>query len=436
MNTSIRLATSFCLVYSVSHATNGDNLIALGTTARAMGGTGIAHFSAGSSATGNPALITQSTGGEFTFGGTYFDPTVTVKTSNTAGVNDLTATSSAKNNVIPYAALTHIMDNGISIGGSIFGSAGMGTNWTQGSGAMGDPSQGDVGLYSMKSNLTILKMSVPVAYKINNFSIGAAPVLLYGTLEMNFASPDRNPATMAPLSTYHTVDNGSSSDTGFGFEIGTTYTFDTLGLTLGAIYHSPISLTYKNQLSSISKEFGYGTTGASYGAFSDELEQPAELGVGFDWSTQHFSLTGDYRQIQWKDAQGYKNFNWKNQDVYAIGAEYRFESLALRGGYNYGKNPIQDNHDSNAVNPTMPPQYQNTHGDTVNAFNHVMFPAITQHHYTLGAGYVFNRTTSADIALVYATSPDVTVSAKTVGLGNVTVTNDQFAASAGLNVKF
>jgi long-subunit fatty acid transport protein len=65
-----------------------------------------------------------------------------------------------------------------------------------------------------------------------------------------------------------------------------------------------------------------------------------------------------------------------------------------------------------------------------------MFPAITEKHYTLGAGYQFNRTTSADIALVYATSPDITVSAKTVGLGNVTVTNNQFAASAGLNVKF
>lgn len=436
MNTSIRLTTLLCLVYSTSWGTNGDNLIALGTTARAMGGTGIAHFSAGSSATGNPALITKSMGGEFTFGGTYFDPSVKVKTSDTGGVNDLSTTSSAKNNVIPYAALTHTMDNGISIGGSIFGAAGMGTNWTQDSGTIGDPSIGDVGLYSMKSNLTMLKVSIPLAYKINNFSIGVAPVLLYGTLEMNFASPDRDSFTMAPLSTFHTVDNGSSSDTGFGFELGTTYTFNTLGLTLGAIYHSPISLTYKNQLSSISREFGYGTTGASFGAFSDKLEQPAEIGIGIDWSTQNFSLTGDYRQIRWGDAQGYKNFNWKNQDVYAFGAEYRFSHLAVRAGYNYGKNPIQENLDTTAVNPTMPPQYQNTHGDTVNAFNHVMFPAITEHHYTLGAGYQFNRTTSADIALIYATSPDVTVSAKTVGLGNVTVTNDQFAASAGLNVKF
>jgi len=436
MCTTKRLAIFLCLVYTASWGTNGDNLIALGTTARAMGGTSIAHFSAGSSATGNPALITKSTGGEFTFGGTYFDPSVKVKTSNTSGINDLSATSSAKNNVIPYAALTHTMDNGISIGGSIFGAAGMGTNWTKESGTLGDPSIGDVGLYSMKSNLTMLKVSIPVAYKINHFSIGIAPVLLYGTLEMNFASPDRDSNTMAPLSTFHTVDNGSASDTGVGFEIGTTYTFETLGLTLGAIYHSPISLTYKNQLSSISREFGYGTAGSSFGTFSDELQQPTEIGIGFDWSRQNFSLTGDYRQLQWGNAQGYQDFNWKNQDVYAIGAQYRFAHLAVRAGYNYGKNPIQSNIDTRAVNPTLPPQYQNTHGDTINTFNHVMFPAITEKHYTLGAGYQFNRTTSADIALVYATSPDITVSAKTVGLGNVTVTNNQFAASAGLNVKF
>ena len=88
------------------------------------------------------------------------------------------------------------------------------------------------------------------------------------------------------------------------------------------------------------------------------------------------------------------------------------------------------------MNPTVAAQYQNTNGDTINAFNFVMFPAITERHYTIGAGYLFNRTTSADISLIYATSPAVTASARSVGLGDVTVTNDQFAASAGLNVKF
>lgn len=435
MNQLLRYTPAIVLISHSLWATNGDNLIALGVSARAMGGTGIAHFSAGASATGNPALITQSKGGEFTFGGTYLDPTVKVKTSNTSGVNDLSATSSSKENVIPYAALTHNLGNGFCVGGSIFGAAGMGTNWMSEEGLIGNPSIGDVGLYSMKSNLTLLKLSAPIAYQVDAFSFGIAPVLLFGTLKMGFEAPDRD-GSMAPLSTTHTIDNGTSSDTGYGYELGMTYRQADLGLTLGAIYHSAISMRYDNQLSAVSREFGYGTIGSNFSTFSDELEQPAEIGFGIDWSTKDLSITADYRRILWGDAKGYKSFNWSDQDVYALGVEYRFNDLALRAGYNYGKNPIHASDDNTAVNPTIPIQYQNTHGDTINAFNHVMFPAITERHYTIGAGYQFNRTTSADVAFIYATSPEVTVSAESVGLGDVSVTNDQFAASAALNVKF
>ena len=107
------------------------------------------------------------------------------------------------------------------------------------------------------------------------------------------------------------------------------------------------------------------------------------------------------------------------------------DQLALRVGYNYGKNPIQNNTDTTSVAGGA-----NTNGDTMNAFNHVLFPAVTEKHYTVGAGYQFTKNVGADLALMYATSPDVTVSAATVGLGNLTVTNDQMAVAANLNYTF
>lgn len=417
-------------------ATNGDNLIALGTTARAMGGTGIAHFSAGSSATGNPALITQSKGGEFTFGGTYLSPFVKVSTSSTEGLNDLSMSSEAKKNIIPYAALTHNLNNGFAIGGSIYGIAGLGTNWNQEDGLVNDPSTGKVGLYGMNTNLTMLKISAPIAYNMDRLSIGIAPVLLFGTLRMSLDVPDRDSTTMAPLSTYQRLNNGTSTDTGIGYEIGLTYKIDDWGITFGAVYHSAISMRYKNQISAVSKQFGYGSENANFSTLDDELEQPAEIGFGLDWKHNDLSLTCDYRRINWAKAKGYSNFNWANQSIYALGIEYRFNELSLRAGYNYGKNPIRINYDETPVNSDVPVAYQNKHSDTINTFNHVMFPAITEQHYTAGMGYQFNRTTSADIALIYAKSPTVTVSAQSVGLGDVTVTNDQIAASAGLNIKF
>ncbi|OYZ31899.1 MAG: hypothetical protein B7X89_11645, partial [Sulfuricurvum sp. 17-40-25] len=121
----------------------------------------------------------------------------------------------------------------------------------------------------------------------------------------------------------------------------------------------------------------------------------------------------------------------ENQNVYSVGAEYRMDKLALRAGYNYGKNPIKNNTDSTSVAGGA-----NTNGDTLNGLNHVMFPAVTEKHYTLGAGYQFTKNVGADVAVTYATSPDVTVSAATIGLGNLTVANDQTAVSANLNLAF
>ena len=215
-------------------------------------------------------------------------------------------------------------------------------------------------------------------------------------------------------------------------ELGSVYKYSPLGLSVGVVYHSPVTLSYSDQISAVSKAFGYGTPVSNFETMSDVLEQPAEFGIGIDWTWDDISLTADYRNIQWGEAQGYKDFNWENQDVYSLGAEYRINELALRFGYNYGKNPIKPKSDSTVVSSASPA----TNGDVVNTFNHVMFPAITETHYTIGAGYQFNQAVSADLALTYATSPEVTVSAKSVGLGNVTVSNEQYSASAALNVVF
>ena len=136
MKNTIKLAVSAAMVMGATSAfaTNGDSLIGTGAKSRAMGGTGIAHSNGAESATTNPALITKNKGVEFTFGGTYFRPDVTVKTTGTpapplgAGQNPVNAESDAKHNVIPYVALTHNLDNGFVVGASMYGSAGMGTD--------------------------------------------------------------------------------------------------------------------------------------------------------------------------------------------------------------------------------------------------------------------------------------------------------------------
>ncbi len=58
------------------HATNGDNLIAVGTKARGMGGVGIAVSHGAESGLGNAAMITSVEGTEIGFGGTLFMPDI------------------------------------------------------------------------------------------------------------------------------------------------------------------------------------------------------------------------------------------------------------------------------------------------------------------------------------------------------------------------
>lgn len=444
MKKTIKLAlvAAMAMGTTSAFATNGDNLIGLGAKSRAMGGTGIAHFNGAESGTSNPALITKSKGTSFTFGGTYFSPDVEVSKVGAdldgAGPSpavSATYQSDAKHNVIPYIALTENLDNGYAIGVSMFGSAGMGTDWR----SSGEESfaTGDAGLYSMRSNLLLLKFSVPIAYAQDNWSIGVAPVLMYGALDMSFDTQARNSdgsgivdsVTGAPVIV--DVGNGSSSDFGIGYELGAAYTLPEMGITLGAIYHSSIEMEYKDQISTSAAVFGYGLHPAALPGFSDKLEQPAEYGLGIDWTEGDMSVTLDWKNIRWGDAKGYEDFGWENQNVYAIGYEYRIDDLALRLGYNYAKNPIQNNTDTTSVAGAT-----NTNGDTMNALNHVMFPAVTERHYTVGAGYQFTKNVCADLAFTYATSPDVTVSAKTVGLGDITVTNDQMAFSANLNYTF
>lgn len=410
MTKTIKLAlvAAMAMGATSAFATNGDNLIGLGAKSRGMGGTGIAHFNGSESATSNPALISKTKGTHFTFGGTYFRPDVEIQTdaNNDGAMTGPGATyqSDAKHNVIPYIGLTTNLDNGFVIGASMFGSAGMGVDYRSTGPTTGTT---DAKMFSMRSNLLLLKFSVPIAYGQDNWSVGIAPVMMYGALDMALDMPDG-------AASYHDVGNGSSASFGVGIELGAAYTLPDMGITLGAVYHSSIEMEYKDQITTVGNAFGF--TGAS--EFSNKLEQPAEYGLGIDWTEGDISVTLDWKNIRWGDARGYQDFGWQNQDVYALGAEYRLDDLALRAGFNYGGNPIVENTSTE-----------------INLLNQGMFPAITQRHYTLGAGYKFTKNVGADFAATYGMSGDI-LSAAGAYAGTVKTTNDQIALSANLNYSF
>jgi long-chain fatty acid transport protein len=77
--------------------------------------------------------------------------------------------------------------------------------------------------------------------------------------------------------------------------------------------------------------------------------------------------------------------NWSDQYVFAIGIAHDLtEKTILRGGYNYGSNPVPEN----TLNPLL--------------------AAIAEHHFTFGGGYAFNPMWQVSAAVEYAFNNQVT----------------------------
>ena len=384
---------------SLSYATNGDTLIGVGAKTRAMGGAGIALSHGAESTLVNPALITLVKDNQISFGGTIFIPTIKTDIGPTNSYKQ----SDADISVIPeVAVVSQIMPN-IYLGVGMYGTAGMGTDFRD-----------NTSLMKMETTLQLMQFAVPVAYKSGNFSIGVSPILQYGSLDIYYTHPHPRIGT---------VSSGQTQDFGFGVSVGATYDFNN-GFIVGAVYKSKIKMKYKNVLTTATAPF---KALPNFPDIKDDLDQPAEAGVGVSYNFGNHTIALDYKKIFWSDAAGYKEFGWKDQDVVAIGYEYAKDNWALRVGYNYGSEVIKINSGTGT----------DMAGAALNMFNLLGFPATAKHHFTAGGTYEFTKNFSADLALVY--SPEVTTTAKISALGmgdEIKNKHSEFGATIQFNYKF
>jgi long-chain fatty acid transport protein len=230
------------LTSTLLHATNGDHLIGIGAKTRGMAGTGIALSQGAESALQNPALITSVKGTQISFGGTVFMP----------DVKFMGMQSDADMNVIPSVSLAHNLGNNWYIGTGMWGTAGMGVDYP---------------LMGVSTTLQLMQFAVPVAYKGENYSFGIAPIMQYGSLDINAGA----------------LQTGQHQDFGFGFNLGMTYDI-TENFTFGAMYKSAISMTYDYTLSNFMSPTG------------DKLQQPAEYGVGLAYTTGEHTIALDAKK--------------------------------------------------------------------------------------------------------------------------------------------
>jgi long-chain fatty acid transport protein len=403
------LAFALLCAVSLSFATNGDNLIGVFPASRGMGGIGVGMpVGPTDSIFRNPAWMTYYKGFNLSFGGILFMPEVKARSNvtTTCPVSPpASATSKSKMFVVPEVGIVNQINDKLTFGIGAFGVSGMGVDYRN----------KDPRLANMHTNLQFMRVISALAYKVNDaISVSGAVHLAYGSLDMEATIGGTNRG------------GGQSQSYGIGAQLGIAYNMGDL-MYAGLTYQSPVSMTYKRVFDSDGDN-----------RFEDlKLTQPQEVAFGVGVRPMdNFKVGMDIRWINWKNAKGYKEFQWKDQWVIGLGGEFKpTQKLALRAGYNYGKSPISGGTKDNTTHNKSIPNFAAQYSDfDIAWFNLLGFPAITQNHITLGLGYEFTKNFSIDLAYKHAFKKKMCAKD---GAGNfVEAQNTQDAISIGLNWKF
>ena len=402
MRKTIKLAVVAALALGATSAfaTNGTGLIGYGVKARGMGGASISNFLGAESAFANPALITKSKANhEVTIGATLLMPEVSftadaAANSAIAGAAQPATTndSTAGDGMIPAVAAINKVSDNYYWGMALYGVGGMGVDYRL------PTANSPISGANTSDNLLLMRASVPFAYTTNDFSVGFAPVIEYGSLAMGAA--------------------GSTADIAFGYELGLTYSMGAL--TFGADYKSAVEHDFVGTFNSNINP----ATGALITANpQSKLDTPSVLGAGISYVMGANTFAFDWKEIGYGSATGLKDFGWEDQDVYSLGYAYDTKNWSLRLGYNYGKSPLP----TAVINPL-------TFAQVVGSA--MQFPGVTEKHYTIGGSFNLNDACSIDLAYMIGKGSTTTTLPVGFGGGTFSADNDQTSASAALNYTF
>lgn len=380
------------ILASPAYATNGMNLEGYGAKSAAMGGTSMAYDIGNSGMMGNPATLgLRKEGNNFGLGVTVLQPDVNASIPAYGMSSDSEGTSY----LMPSISFIR-KDGPFTYGVGMFAQGGMGTDYP-GTSFL----SGGTGL-EQRSEVGFGRVMFPLAYNVSD------ELVIAGQIDYVWGNMDLKMLQMDPMGNggYINVsdDNdftGEMSGNGFAFKLGAVYKVNK-DFSLGATYHSETNIGDMDGSGTIMPFMGGMTPGAMPANFSVvDFQWPETFGIGMAWNiTPDFMVAADIKQLMW--SQVMENFtmstqipafgmtqtqtmpqNWDDQTVFAIGAQYKIDpAVALRIGYNYGANPVPDN----TLNP--------------------LFPAITESHFTFGAGWQIDKANSLAIAFTYA--PEVT----------------------------
>ena len=381
--------TSFLLISTSAFATNGYQLIGIGSYQKSLGGAVTALPGSNMTAVTNPAGMLRI-GHRADFSMEAFMPDRS--TDFTAfGGNKIDSSSEIYGiPAIGWNGPVGSRDDMV-FGGGMYGTSGMGVDY--GSTLM------QPGVYwDGYSSIAFWQMAPALAWQASEkLSLGASFNIDFQQVAFQQRMMD---AAGIVLNNFD-LSRGASAF-GFGLSLGILYDLNEM-VTLGASYKSKqffTDLEYQLAYGDIDMSaFGGGPLPA--GTYILDLDFPQQAAVGIAVHiTDSFSVAADIKWINWSDTMDKLSVagpvgiqvpmdpGWDDQVVFAIGLAYKMnDRFNLRAGFNYGESPI----------------------DEASAANNMILPAVVETHYTIGADYSLDE--HWDIGCHYMYVPENSITA-------------------------
>ncbi|MEW5967155.1 MAG: outer membrane protein transport protein [Pseudomonadota bacterium] len=353
-----------------AHATNGMLMEGYGPIAAGMGGASLAYDNGTAAMANNPATLgLMAPGSRIDLMLGHVGPDVSA-----SGLGD----SSADAFYMPAFGFVRKAGD-FTYGVGIYGQGGMGTEY-----ASGDMAQVGVG-----------RLIFPLAWNVNErFTVGGSVDVVWAGMDL-VADINNTPLSKEINFKDGSDFTGAAKGYSLAAKLGFTYRLDD-ALTVGGVYQTAGNLPKL-------KGDGYTVEG---------FDMPAVVGLGLAWQANaRLLFAADVKQLLWGDSMNTVTIrgpgglvvpfqqDWDDQTVVSLGMAYAFsDALTGRVGYNYGKNPIPD------------------------ANVNFLWPAIVEHHYTVGFGYAFSKQSELNFAVSYVPETAVTGTGALPPMGNQGIT--------------
>jgi long-chain fatty acid transport protein len=370
------LLVTALLAAGPAFGTNGMRMIGFGPVQSSMGGVGVGATLDGNALASNPAGITEL-GNRLDVAIGYFKPSVSQQVTGTPtgapppnppsmiARDGQSIDSNRSGSPIPAIAWVSPLTDRLSTGLGLFAVSGMGVDYR-------------TNLYLSPALTSYLnaRLSPGVAYKLtDSLSVGLALNVMMAQMEFGVAG--NLPAAMGGQAKHETATSW-----GYGATLGVKFTPVDI-LSLGVAYETRSHF----------QDFSFSVPG---GTDKLRFDQPQVATAGAALRPMEGLLVAaDLEWIDWSSTMGEKlprysksqpttmpfDMRWKGQWVYKLGVQVTpVRGLELRAGYNYGKMPL----------------------DSTRAFENLVFPAVTEQHFTAGAGYAFNQRIEVEVAGMYS----------------------------------